>query len=84
MAYVPPQAWLEVRADGHSRRVHVDRNCAQIRPTSALSGPMLLGVAASGKNTSVCKCSGESRHVTEVPRPRWQVSGGLPTLGGRR
>lgn len=84
MSYEPPQGWVETRADGNSRRVHGNPACERIRPGSTLTGPMLIGIAASGKSTSVCKCAGKDRYSGDGRRPRWEISGGLPTLGRRR
>lgn len=84
MAYEPPLVWIEVRADGRARRVHGARECGRIRFDSRLEGPVLVGVAASGRSTSVCRCVGDHQYGRRDHQPRWQVSGGSPTLGRRR
>ena len=83
MPYEPPKGWVETRADGNSHRVHGNPTCAHIRPDTSLAGPMLIGIATSGKSTSVCTCAGKHRHQGDGRRPRWEISGGLPTLGRR-
>lgn len=62
MAYEPPLVWIEVRADGRTRRVHGKRECERIRFDSRLEGSVLVGIAASGRSTSVCRCTGDHRH----------------------
>jgi hypothetical protein len=90
VAYEPLTGWLEWRSPHPTAgpipaKFHVMRGCRLIAEGSESVGPLLYGEARrqAGKQMVMCRCTKGRGHAGEADRPRWQVSGGLPTLGRR-
>jgi hypothetical protein len=87
MAYTPIEGWLERRDDPKPDKAHTNPRCPRIVDEAEVTGPYVLALlTANFRKVVACKCAKRATDHATTARTRLpaEVSGGLPTLGGRR